>query len=227
MVRRKAAVNAVQYPNTDLLEDLNELKDELWSAIAHRLQDDYNWERWYAASVAGQTEYTVPEAASNLSGLKTIKGVALMYGDEFKKATLVNPQTLPKHWDYYVANQSADAPLYFVSDRSVFIAPAFGSENAGADRIELSGLRNIVDWTIDADEAEMRIPVDFQRVLVYGLMPRALTSKGADLNEVLGWETHYKTEREAALKNMSNRVDTAVQMNYPDETAGGDEIVIW
>lgn len=225
MVRRKTHVNTTQYTDTELVEDLNELKDEVWSSFCSRVQADYNWEKWFATTVSWQSEYTVPEAASNLSWLKMVKWVAVNYDWAaysnwdlvYNKATLVNPNTLWKHWNYYVENQPKETPLYFISDRSVFIAPAPVESEPWVERLEIMGLRNIVDWTISTDESEMRFPVDFQRVLVYWLMPRALTAKWADTNEIFTWENEYQKQKTSAIKEASERVETAITLEYEDD----------
>ena len=41
----------------------------------------------------------------------------------YTPAIEVNPYTLPYDWQYYKQEQSQDKPIYYVADKSIFIAP--------------------------------------------------------------------------------------------------------
>lgn len=231
-VQKKAFVDTNQYLQADFLADINMAKDEFWSAIVSRLEEDYNWEKWTTDSVALQSEYTIPTVAYNTAWAKVLKWVSVNYNNEnytntwakiYLKARLVNPQSLEFDWDYYVENQSNEDPIYYVADNSFFIAPA--PQTAVTNWIKLTWIRKIPDYTITTTESEMKIPVDFQQVLVYATIPQALMNKWEDENTIQTRLNRYEQKKKEAIQNMSMRVEWPVTMTYPTYT-NTDEIIL-
>lgn len=182
-MRRKAKVNTTQYSDADALIDLNTLKDETWSAIVSSTDQSYNWERWETDTVALQGEYSLSLVAYNTAGTKVLSEVEITYDSTtfddtgsltYIKAARVDPTSLPNSWEWYEENQSNGAPIYYIADNSIFIAPVPRSTEAGTDYLRLTGIRKIADWTTSTAEADMRLPVDQASLLVYGLIVHAL-----------------------------------------------------
>lgn len=171
--RRVAKYQVSNLSDTGALELLNVIKDEFWAEIVSRLEEDYNWEEWKASSVAGQAEYTLPPLTSTSDGTKALKTVAIAYGTEvysdgglkYEKASLVNASSLSRDWDFYENTQSQLNPIYYVSDNSIFIAPK--PTVAVTNGIKMTGVRKIPDYALNTLEQDVKIPVDFHRVLVF------------------------------------------------------------
>lgn len=223
-MRRICRVDTSQYTDANALIDLNTLKDEFWSSIVTTVNEDYNWERWTTDSVALQSEYTTVTVAYNTAGTKVLKWVAINYDNttytntgikEFVKARLVNPYTLEQDWDYYVENQSELDPIYYVADNSYFIAPA--PRTAVTWGIKLTWIRKIPDWTLSTTEADMKIQVDQQNALVFGLVVFGLMNKWADAGTINDAEARWFRKRQEALKSLETRVETPVFFTYPDQ----------
>ena len=185
-MRRKANVNTSQYTDADALLDLNIRKNEFWSALMSTVQEPYDWQKWTTDSVSLQSEYNLAEVTTTTAGTKLLNSLSISYDDtiytdtgliQYTQARRVDPFSLEKDWDYYVENQSILDPIYYVADNSVFIAPAPRSTEAGTGRIKLTGIRNIPDWTLSSVESAMKIPVDQQECLIYGLVVDALFAK--------------------------------------------------
>lgn len=65
-MRRKTKVTTAQYTDNEAIDDLNILKDEFQSAILSTISDEkFNWDKWTTDSVSLQSEYAIPEVASN------------------------------------------------------------------------------------------------------------------------------------------------------------------
>lgn len=232
-LRTRTWVSTTQYSQAQFLLDINEAKDEFWSAIVDRLPVDYNYDIWTVDETSTISEYTMPEVAYNLAWMKLLKWLAISYDWEtftntwllqYTKARQVNPHDLPFQWNYYVENQSQSDPIYYIADNSYFIAPAFRTELL-SNRIQLTGIKKIADYTINTTEAEMRIPVDFQRLLIWAVIPFALMAKRADDNTIQKAQNDYEAKKTQALQNLANRKEWPIFMSYPNEAYNNDIIL--
>ena len=106
-------------------------------------------------------------------------------------------------WDYYKNNQSELNPVYYVSDNSIFIAPI--PQSAVANGIKMTGIRKIADYDLLTVEADIGIPVDFHRVLVFGLAYEMALDKGIPSNEVVEYFNTYEFNKSKALKALAMR----------------------
>lgn len=77
--RRLYNVNTTQYSDADALTDLNELKNNFLSALINAVEEDWNWDKWTADTVALQGEYTLPLMGASTAGAKQIKQVSISY----------------------------------------------------------------------------------------------------------------------------------------------------
>lgn len=223
-MRRIAKVNLAQYSDANALEDLNMLKDELWTWIVSQVQDKYNWERWSTESVALHWEYTLSEVTSTTAWTKLLNWVSISYKDttytniwwlKYIQAREVNPNGLDNDWDYYSENQSEDDPIYYVADNSFFIAPI--PRVSITNWIKLTWIRKIPDYTLTTTEAEMKLPIDVLRTLFYGLIVTWLMNKWADDWDINNAENRWIRKRNEAIKSLEVRTDKPVTFLYPDQ----------
>lgn len=234
-VRSRAHVNATQYPSSTALQDINEIKNEIWSAIASRSDVRFSWDVWNA-TLSTVSEHSVPSATSTSTGTKAITSVSVCYDGEtyedtgllaYVPAKRVNKETLKHDWNWYVENQSEDSPIYFVSDKAVFIAPA--ARTSITNGMKLEGLRSLSDFTVNGvdsetvttTEEEMRIPFEFHSVIIFGGIARALWHKGVTQNEVQSAENFYSLKLREALDAMATVEAGPVTIGYEDEIDNG------
>lgn len=227
--RRFAYVNSTDYTDAMALQDLNIIKDQFWSEIVTRLPEDYQWETWTATTVSLQWEYELPQPTSTSVWATVIKAVAISYSSDtyretglmqYTKAREVNPATLQYEWNYYCENQSQEDPIYYVADDSVFVAPMPLATEVWANRLKLTGIRNIVDYTIVTTEANTKIPVSAHEVLVQGLIYYALLSKRVPANESNAQYASYLKIKADNLRFLAERVENPTQFAYPDNIGG-------
>lgn len=64
----------------------------------------------------------------------------------------------------------------------------------------------------------MKIPVDFQRLLVWASIPLALMAKRVDDNKVQKAQNDYESKKQVALQNLSQRKEWPITMEYPAES---------
>jgi len=226
-IRRLYNVTTSQYSQAEYLSDLNELKNNFLNRLINAVEEDWNWDSWTADTVALQSEYEIPEMASWTVWAKQIKEVSINYDWEtytdtwelqYIPAKLVNPHTLTAHWSWYKENQDSNQPLYYVADKQLFVAPVPRADEAGTWRIELRWIKNIADYTMATTEAEMILPYDVQNTLVQGLEPYVMRSKWMERWEVNWAIAEYERVLRNKIKEMTERVETAWEMSYPDNS---------
>jgi hypothetical protein len=118
-------------------------------------------------------------------------------------------------WDYYKWNQNEGNPLYYISDNSIFIAPV--PSTAVTSGIKMTGIRKIPDYELTTVEADIGIPVDFHRVLVFGLAYEMALDKGIPSNDVVEYFNNYEFNKQKAIKALAMRKEAPVTMLYPEE----------
>jgi len=216
--------NSTDFSPTRLLTFFNVVKDDLFSYLITWAQWKWNWDIWTTTSVANQSEYVVPEAASDTEWNLKITWLSINYnGDtekdwtfKFRKARPVNPQWLPENWNYYTNNQSKEDPIYYVADRSVFIAPHPVTWEAGSSRIQLKGIKSIPNYTITTSETNIKIPLYLHDTLVKWVLPyihRAEWKK----DEASFEEKNYTEARDLAVIKFTNRSTWPHFMKFPDD----------
>lgn len=223
-MRRIVKINTSQYSDNEALEDLNTIKDELWTWIISKVQDRYNWERWTANTTALQWEYSIPTVASNTAWAKLLNWISIAYNSEnytkiwtikYIQAREVNPNWLDYDWDYYSENQSEDDPIYYVADNSFFIAPI--PRTSITNWIKLTWIRKIPDYTLSTTEVDMKLPIDVLRNLVYWLVVFWYMCKPADDWTINNAEARWIKKREESIRWLEIRVDTPTTFLYPDQ----------
>ena len=224
MARELSNTNATDYSDTRLLPFFNAVKDDLFSYLITWANGKWNWDIWTSTTVANQSEYVVPEAASDTEGNLKISWLAINYnGDthtdgtfKFIKAREVNPQSLPEHWNYYTNTQNKNDPIFYVADRSVFIAPHPLAWEAWANRVELKGIKSIPNYIITTSETNIKIPLYLHDVLVQWVLSyihRAEWKK----DEASFEQKNYEAKRDLAVIKFANRVTWPHFMTFPDD----------
>lgn len=223
--RVKRLTWASQYQQSDFLEDINDVKNKFWSKYVSWSESDRHYQEWTTESYDNQSEYTLVNVTSSTEWTKLLKSVAINYNWEtytqswllkYNKAREVNKDTLQNEWNYYVEHQPQNDPIYFIADNSFFIAPSPKTSEWWANRLKLTGIRNIADYTISTTESEMIIPVDYHDVLMYWVFPYALMTKRVDNNEIQKAQNDYAIAERDALNALMNRKEWPIIMEYPE-----------
>lgn len=220
----QAEVNITDYPYTRVVKYLNLVKDDFFTYLITWANWDWNWDIWTTASVANQSEYVLPEAASDTEWNLQINWVSISYDGEtyddgnlkYKKASLVKINNLTHHWNYYINNQPKDDPIYYIADKSIFIAPQPDSTQAGTSRIELKGIKSIVDYDASTTESNIRIPLYLHDILVQWVLPYIHKAEGRK-TDAQAEKKEYEERRDLAVIKFSNRSQWPTFLNYPDE----------
>jgi len=212
-MRREVPVDTSQYSDANALIDLNIVKDSVWSEIV-TLWKKLKWQKWTTSSVIWQSEYTLEEVASDSEWTKQLSWVSVCYDGETYDDTWelkyvacreVNMYWMEKDWDYYVENQDIKDPIFAKSDNSFFIAPAF--KEVITNGIKLTGIRNLIDYTLSTTEAETWLSKDWHKVLIAWLCIDGHKNKWSDENKVQIAEVRYERELKKVLYSASKIVE--------------------
>ena len=208
-------VSPDDYPRTRVLPYLNLVKNNFRSAMVAELWEDYIWDIFKTDSVVNQVEYTLPAMATDTSGTKKVRGVSIKYdGVNYTRATEVKPWELKEHWSYYQEKQDTHCPIYYIADNSIFIAPLI--KTVIKDAIELKGLKNIPDYSIDGLESTIWFPVDSHDVLIQGILPYILKSQGKG-KESQYEKNEYIRMRDENINTLTDRNPWPSYMTYPED----------
>ena len=223
--RVKRLTWASTYTFDDFLEDINDVKNKFWSKYVSSTEDDRHYQEWNTTSVDNQSEYTLAEVTTSTEWTKMLKSVAINYDGEtyentwllkYIQAREVNRNTLQNEWNYYLENQSKEDPIYFIADNSFFISPVPRTTEWGVNRLKLTWICNIKDYTVSTTQAQMIIPVDYHYVLMLWVIPFALMTKRADNNEVIKAQNDYNNAETEAIFTLTNRKEWPITMGYPN-----------
>lgn len=202
----------------------SQVKDPLWNKIVGSSTGrNISWQKWTDDLVINQSEYPLPQVVSDENRIKKIESLGISYdGAVFSRtgkiiynpARLVDPATLPNDWYWYEENQPTTDPIYFVSDKSIFVAPV-GAVGVTAG-LQLTGVQKIPDYTADTTEAGMVIPDDLHHLLVTGLIEQFYRKKGAPTNAA-AIKAELKADTKEQLDVERDYKVWPMLMVYPDE----------
>lgn len=224
--RTLTKTNTAQVSAANGLVFLNSVYHDAVAAFLQYVAEDFLFDIWTTDAIAGQEkgEYVFPAPDANNAGLAELKGVEvkpLSTSDYYVKAKPVDIRTLPYTWDWYLANQPASSPIYFVADDSLFLAPNFTSTTAGgADnaQIKLYGTKRVSDLVAGGAESTILIPREYHaKVLAKGLkhMIYDLLQKTSLKNDAL---TEYENEKLKMTLELSDRDISLGEANLPNDS---------
>jgi len=223
LARELANVSIDDYPDTRLLPFFNVVKDDFWSYLITAIRANYNWDIWTVTqTVINQSEYVIPEAATDKEWNLKISWLWICYDwdkyDDWRykyvKAREVNIQSLQKHWNYYLNNQPKTDPIYYIADKSIFIAPTF--DKVLPDAIEIRWIKNIVDYTVDSTEEDIKLPSYLHMDLVQWVLPFIHKAEWR-LDEASYEQKIYEQQRELAVKKFANRSVWPSYLTFPQD----------
>lgn len=232
MARELTDTSSTDYPDTRLLPFLNQVKNDLFSYLITWAWEKWNWDEWTTDSVVWQSEYVLPEAASDTEWNLKINSVLINYNGEtyddgslkYIRAKEVNPEWLRNPWNFYRNKQSKNKPIFYIADKSIFIAPTPVIQDwAITNGIQIKWIKTIVDYTVTTTESNIKIPLYLHDVLVQGLLPYIHRSEWRK-DDASFEEKKYEDKRDLAVNKLKNRSTWPHFLNYPDEIESGTDL---
>lgn len=219
----RRAYTTPDYTSLLSIDDLNEIKNDFWSDYVMSNTGRLNWESWTADSEV-QSEYEIPTPTSSAIWAEVLESIAITYDDDtyvntwlakYTTCEEVNPQTLPHEWNWYLENQPKSSPIYYRADNSVFIAPQPLSTQIGTDRVKITGIKSIPDWTVSTLEASISLPLYALEAIEYGWIWKAHEFENRDANIQLNAYNFYESKKQKAIDKMSTQIHWAFTNQYP------------
>ncbi len=172
--------------DTRLYQYLNMAKDKLWAKYVCSITGkDRSWEEWTTDFTINESEYPLPQVVSDENRLKKVQSLYVTYNAStysrtgelvYYPAKPVDRATLEQDWAFYCANQPETNPIYYTSDKSIFVAPVpLTTITAG---LKLTWVKKIPDYSVGTAESDMVLPDDIHELLIDGLMYHLLYKKG-------------------------------------------------
>lgn len=217
---RLTHTNTLDYNDTQAMEDVNLVYQELVDAIENEVDEYFFWDIWLTSTVVDQSEYVVEKLGVSPDDLdiRKINKFLIKYSSSdtfYTLARFLNPQSLTHDTEWYKVNQPASDPFWYIQDNSIFIYPAPSS--VVTDWIKLECVHAPADLTITSTEADIEIPVQFHKVISTGLKNYIYQSQGK-LNEQQVAIQDFDNEKEKMVSYLKERYDEAVESVMPDLT---------
>lgn len=225
LARTLTKTNTTQVSAANGLSFLNAVYHDTVASLLQYVSEDFLFEVWVTDAIADQAkgEYVFPAPDANNAGLAKLKGVEikpLSTSDYYIKATQVDVRNLTNGWDWYLANQPASTPIYWIADDSLFIAPNFTSDTAGGAgnaQIKLYGTKRVSDLASGGAESTILVPREYHaKVLAKGIKHYIydLLKKTSSKNDSL---VEYENEKQKMILELSDRDISVGLATLPDD----------
>lgn len=220
----KAHVNTDQVSAANGLKYLNLVYHDLCSAIRQYVGEDFFFDLWSANAVSGQTngEYVFPQPDASNAGMAKLKQLSVKVRSTdtyFTKARQVDLRNLAYDWDWYLANQPIDEPIYYVADDSFFLAPQFTASTVGSGdnaQLKLYGVKREIDLLAAGAETTILVPREYHNALIKGVKAHCFDHIGKDAEQSKAF-AEYEADKLKALSELSDRDSSLGQATLPSD----------
>lgn len=220
-----------QVDSDDKLRWFNIIRKDIAKTIMKDVSENYFFEIWTIDAEDNETatrvngEYLFPEASSTSVGMKKLLRLAVKgYSTDnyHTPAREVDPRQLERDWSFYVKNQSKANPIYFIGDRSFFIAPEWKPEDlpdtqSGNKQIKAYGIASVVDLAADAAEDAILIPEDYHWLVALGMEQYIFKSRGKQ-GEAINSMNEYEAKKSEMIDGLTNRDLSRMKATIPNDT---------
>ena len=218
----KTHTNINQLSDTKALRLINLAKDNFHPYIVTYSGENMNWDIWTDELTSDKYEYLFPTAASDTAGNMKIDSLSISYDGEiddlwrlvYYKAKLVDRGSFQRHWNYYLENQPKNKPIYFISDKSVFIAPM--PISTISSWIELTGVKTIPNYDSNTNEAGTKIPYYFHDALLDFAAARYFQSK-RQIDDANYFTGEYDRKKKEVAQMFDDRNQWPFYARYPKQ----------
>lgn len=209
-----AYVSTTQYTSTMFLEDIWIIWQDIKAIIDSKRKGDFSWDIWLTDTVSLQDEYTQPNVSSTTVWASYIETLSVTYDNETYTDTGLK-KYIPcrnasyaemSNWNWYLENQPKTDPIYFQKDGSIFIAPDPRSDEVGTNRIQIKGIRSLAtgNWTLSTTIEDTKLPLNFEEVLVYWCVWKAMQRVRREPNVIANAKNEYLYERDNAINLLNS-----------------------
>lgn len=213
--RRLTYTTSTQYTNTQALEDLNEVYKDLITTITNEINEDYFYENYTADTVVGQNEYSFVLPTSTVTWMDKLKELYIKYSStgDYKKCSYVWESTMEKPFDFYKTNQSAENPIFYIADKSLFIFPT--PTEAVTNWLKISVTTMPIDLLITDTEDKIKIERQYHNTLWLWLDQYIYIQKWM-IQESNNAAILYNNSKAELIRKMGERDLSPLETHIPD-----------
>lgn len=202
--RRLCYTNSVQYNDTQALEDLNIIYNDICNSIIQEVNEWFFWDIFKTDTVVWQSEYTFP------NNVLKVEEIYINYWDWYVKAINKELISLTKDAWYYEEYESKTSPFYEIKDWSIFIYPT--ATEITTDWVKMRAIITPVDVTISDTVV---IPTEYHYIISEWMKQFIYQSRGKT-NEKNDAELEYKNKKEDMLFQLTDRRNTPTNWLLPN-----------
>lgn len=164
LARSITATDTSSFPDTDLIKSLNVEYAWIRGVISSRMTNFVDYQEWYNDLTSGQSVYPLPTRTSTDAWCSRVISVSVKVGDKFYAIPEQSQSNLS--WDL---NSYADSKewFYLLRGNSINLYPTPTETVVGG--LYLYGEANAVELSVSSVETDIKIPVNYQSILVHGL----------------------------------------------------------
>lgn len=232
-----------QIPNNQLDILIKKVYSEMINRVVTDVNENYLYQIWKRdAQTPPNGEYAYPEedtsGAVYVPGMKKLKTIWVRHkngedsaGDpvytEYRECQEIDIDTIgagPERvrrwrvdWEKYLEDLPAYSPIYYVADRSIFIAPQFTTDTLGQPgnlQLKLEGIETVAELDDTVQEADIRIEKEYHWIMAIGLEGEIKRTrlKLGEKNDALN---EYNYHLDEMVRYMSNRTIAPVFADVP------------
>lgn len=216
---------AAQVSSSSLLKWFNIIFKDFWNAIVSECGENYFFEIWKTEGIVAENgEYFLPTKDDTSDGMKKLIAIERKENYQslvYTKCRKVDLKALPRDWSWYLDNQPASDPIYFLADESAFIAPNYKTtdlEDGGSNLlIKFVGILRCKDLAVTDTLDKIKIDVDFSWIIALGMEEYILKARGRR-GEAAESKASYEYEKSVAIDKLSHRDQGENIATIPNDT---------
>ena len=215
LARTLTHTDSAQIPDATALTFLNIIYDDLTSAIAREVNQDYFFHTWYADLIAGSNTYSLPARDSTHVGLLALIGISVRYDSraDYTPLRQMRPGSVQGDLDTYRRLQPACDPFFVVADPYVMIYP--DPQESVIAGLKIYGIRRADPLALDSTEGSIMVPSEYHHIFALGIRRYILSSRGQE-DEALLAERSYTAEKQKMLTQLAERDLASTTSVMPD-----------
>lgn len=218
MGRELAYVTSSRYTNADLLKYANKRYQIIQNAIVNKVNENYFYDIFSANTVADQSEYTLKNSTSLLSGIKKMISVSIKNKstDEYTKISEWNSNLSIDSIDQLASDGNYEQ-FYQIRDGSIFIYPA--PTESVSNGLKIEALISLPDLTVTSvstaifpKNTELR---EYHYIIAQGLRADIFALQGLfDKKDVA--EAEFNDSLNLMIYNLNGRNNSDLESSLPN-----------
>jgi hypothetical protein len=217
LARTMTHTTAAQFSNTTMITWLNLEWKKLVRKIMTEVDENYFTETVEEDAVADQSAYGM---ATTVAYVKLVKIKPTTTSDDYVVSREIDFSKQNHDFEYFASNQSTSNPVHQIIGTSMWIAPRFTTDTAGAagnKQINYSYEKLQTNLAVGGAETTIGISVDFHSILAMMLKPYIYSALGK-INEKNDAVAEARLELNDVLYLMKGRDDTYNSISIPSDS---------